>query len=83
MPLAALLGYGPPDLVSIAGDEPALLPEHVAIIGVRDVDRSETSLVAKTGVRVWAMPHSAPSAKPVNAPNWRCASWPRRPTVKP
>lgn len=55
MPLAALLGYGPSELVSIAGDEPALLPEHVAIIGVRDVDRSETSLVAKTGVRVYTM----------------------------
>jgi arginase len=55
MPLAVLLGYGPPELVGIAGDEPALLPQHVAILGVRDVDRSETSLVAKSGVRVYTM----------------------------
>jgi len=55
MPLAALLGYGPRELVAIAGEEPALLPEHVAIIGVRDVDRSETSLVSRTGVRVYTM----------------------------
>ncbi|MEQ1564989.1 MAG: arginase [Myxococcota bacterium] len=55
MPLASLLGYGPRELVQIAGDEPALLPEHVAIIGVRDVDLSETSLVARTGVRVYTM----------------------------
>jgi arginase len=55
MPLAALLGYGPSDLVAIAGEEPALLPEHVAIVGVRDVDLTETSLVARTGVRAFTM----------------------------
>ncbi|MBX2797077.1 MAG: arginase [Myxococcales bacterium] len=55
MPLAALLGHGPEQLVRIAGDQPALNPEDVAIIGVRDVDRSETSLVSRTGVRVYTM----------------------------
>ncbi len=55
MPLAALLGYGPPELVGLSGDEPALRPEDVAIIGVRDVDRSETSLVTRSGVRVYTM----------------------------
>jgi arginase len=55
MPLAALLGFGPPELVALAGGEPALLPEHVAIIGARDVDRAETNLVARTGVRVYTM----------------------------
>jgi arginase len=55
MPLAVLLGFGPPELVSIAGSEPALLPQHVAIIGARDVDRAETALVARTGVRVYTM----------------------------
>lgn len=55
MPLATLLGYGPPELVALAGEEPALLPEHVAIIGVRDVDAAETALVAKTGVRAYTM----------------------------
>jgi arginase len=55
MPLAVLLGHGPKELVEIAGSEPALLPQHVALIGVRDVDRSETSLVTRTGVRVYTM----------------------------
>lgn len=55
MPLAALLGYGPPDLVALAGDEPALRPEDVALIGIRDVDQPETSLVRETGVRVYTM----------------------------
>ena len=55
MPLSALLGHGSPELVGIAGSEPALLPEHVAIIGVRDVDTNETSLVSKLGVRAYTM----------------------------
>ena len=55
MPLAALLGYGAPELVGVAGDEPALLPEHVAILGVRDVDRYETAVVTDAHVRVYTM----------------------------
>ncbi|EDM79445.1 arginase [Plesiocystis pacifica SIR-1] len=55
MPLAVLLGHGPAELVAIAGDEPALRPEDVAIIGVRDVDPSEIPLVRQTGVGVYPM----------------------------
>lgn len=55
MPLAALLGYGTRELVTLAGDEPALRACDVAVIGARDVDRSETSVVARSGVRVYTM----------------------------
>ena len=55
MPLAALLGHGPESLVGLSGEEPALRPEDVAILGVRSVDRSESSLVSRTGVRVYTM----------------------------
>lgn len=55
MPLAALLGYGPPELVAIAGEEPALDPRNVVIFGARDVDPTETELVHETGVRVYTM----------------------------
>lgn len=55
MPLATLLGYGPPELVALAGGEPALHPEDVAIIGVRDVDPAETPLVRELGIRVFTM----------------------------
>lgn len=55
MPLAVLLGYGPPELVAIAGDEPALRPEDVVVIGARDVDGAEREVVRKTGVRVYTM----------------------------
>jgi len=55
MPLAVLLGYGPPELVSIAGSEPALRPEDVVVIGARDVDTAERDFVKKVGVRVYTM----------------------------
>ena len=55
MPLATLLGHGPPELTGISGDGPALSPEHVVIFGARDVDKGEAELVKKTGVRVFTM----------------------------
>ena len=55
MPLAVLLGHGPKELVEIAGSEPALRAEDVAILGVRDVDPSEIPLVRETGVGVYPM----------------------------
>ena len=55
MPLAVLLGHGPDELTAINGSEPALKPENVAVIGARDVDASEVSLVQETGVRVYTM----------------------------
>jgi len=54
MPLAALLGFGLPELVELGGGV-ALRPEDVAVIGARDVDRTEVELVKQTGVRVYTM----------------------------
>ncbi|HEX7048440.1 MAG TPA: arginase [Gammaproteobacteria bacterium] len=55
MPLAALLGYGHPELINIVGAPPALKPEHVVIFGVRDIDRTEKEMVEKAGVRAFSM----------------------------
>ena len=56
MPLATLLGHGPEPLLALMeGDNPALRPEDVALVGIRDVDRSESSIVTRTGVRVYTM----------------------------
>ncbi len=55
MPLACLLGRGLPELVAIAGGEPAIRPEDVAIIGARDVDASELQIVRELGIRVYTM----------------------------
>ncbi|HWP94603.1 MAG TPA: arginase [Gammaproteobacteria bacterium] len=55
MPLAVLLGHGPPELTGICGQAPALRAEHVVIFGARDVDRTERDLVRRSGVRVFTM----------------------------
>ncbi|MEL6348488.1 MAG: arginase [Myxococcota bacterium] len=55
MPLAVLLGQGPQTLVEIAGDEPALDPRNVCVIGARDIDRTEAERVRASGVRVYTM----------------------------
>jgi arginase len=55
MPLAALLGHGHPRLTGLAGGQPAIRPEDVAILGARDVDAGEVGLVKKLGVRVYTM----------------------------
>jgi arginase len=56
MPMACLLGRGPPELTTaLCEGGPALHPEDVAIIGVRDVDPTETKLVRELGVRVYTM----------------------------
>jgi arginase len=55
MPLAVLLGLGPPELTGIAGRGPALKPEHVVVFGVRQVDPREAALVKELGVRVYTM----------------------------
>lgn len=55
MPLAVLLGRGPKELVALAGDQPALDPRDVCVIGARDVDASEKQIVKETGVRVYSM----------------------------
>lgn len=55
MPLSALLGHGHPDLIALNEGSPSLKPENVAIIGARDIDITERSMVEKTGVRVYTM----------------------------
>lgn len=55
MPLAVLLGEGPRELVEIAGDAPALRAEDVCVIGARDVDATERSVVRRLGLRVYTM----------------------------
>ncbi len=41
MPLAHLLGHGDHALAHVAGAEPAVLAEQVALVGVRDLDAAE------------------------------------------
>ncbi len=55
MPLAALLGYGAPELTGIAGFSPKLDPQFCAHIGARDVDPEERELIRRLGMRFFTM----------------------------
>ena len=55
MPLAAALGRGGPGFESPSWTLPALEPERVAVIGVRDLDPGERTLIGELGLRVHTM----------------------------
>ena len=56
MPIACLLGHGDPALTGLAGQRPALLPEHLCLIGTRSWEDGEAALLESLGVRVIKMP---------------------------
>ena len=55
MPLACLLGHGDSALTAIAHAPPAVLPQHVAIVGVRSYEAEEAEMLRRLGVRVFFM----------------------------
>jgi len=55
MPLASIMGYGPPELTKLAGITPMVEPRNVALVGIRDLDSKERRLMKDTGVRVFTM----------------------------
>ena len=55
MPLAALLGYGAPELVNVGGFAPKLDPTLCAHVGARDIDPGERELIRQLGVRFFTM----------------------------
>ncbi len=55
MPLAVVLGYGPPELTSICGPAPKVDPANVALVGIRSLDTGEKKRLRETGVQVHTM----------------------------
>ena len=55
MPLAAIIGYGAPELVELLGYKPKVEPRNVALVGVRDLDPKERRLIKESGVHVFTM----------------------------
>lgn len=55
MPLAISTGLGPRELVRISGQPYAVDPKHVAIIGLRNVDRGERANFMKKGLNIFSM----------------------------
>jgi arginase len=55
MPLAAIMGYGPAELVDLAGVKPMIEPRNVALVGVRDLDSKERKLIKESGAHIFTM----------------------------
>src|SRR5271169_6577805 len=55
MPLAAIMGLGPPELSNIFDFSPKVTPENCVLVGVRDIDAIEKENVRKTGIHVFTM----------------------------
>ncbi|HKP82804.1 MAG TPA: arginase [Pyrinomonadaceae bacterium] len=55
MPLAALLGYGAPELTNVAGFAPKLDPQLCVHVGARDIDAGEREMIRKLGIRFFTM----------------------------
>lgn len=55
MPLAALCGLGPSELVDLGRPGAKLRPENVVLIGIRDLDPLERQLLKDSGVTIFTM----------------------------
>ena len=55
MPVACLCGFGPPELLALAGAVPAITPDCIRQLGVRSVDPGERRLVHQQGIEVFDM----------------------------
>jgi arginase len=55
MPLASIMGYGPPELTGIAGLKPMVESRNVVLVGIRDLDSKERRLVKESGVHIFTM----------------------------
>lgn len=55
MVLAALAGYGIPELVNLGGFSPKIRPDDMALIGTRELDPGERTLLREAGAHVYTM----------------------------
>jgi len=55
MPLASIMGYGPPELTELAGIKPMVESRNVVLVGVRELDSKERRLVKESGVHIFTM----------------------------
>lgn len=55
MPLACIMGMGPPELADLLGYRPKVAPRNAVIVGLRDVDQLERPHVRDSGVRAFTM----------------------------
>jgi arginase len=55
MPLASIMGYGPPELTELGGIKPMVEPRNVTLVGIRELDAKERRLVKDSGVHIFTM----------------------------
>lgn len=55
MPLSHLLGKGDKDLSNILDGGPAVKPENVVLIGIRDIDENERRIIRESGISTYTM----------------------------
>jgi arginase len=55
MPLAAIMGLGPPELANILNFSPKVNPDNCVLVGVRDIDAIERENVRRSGIHVFTM----------------------------
>lgn len=55
MPLAHLLGMGDEELAGIAGPGPAVEPDRVVLVGVRDIEAREREAIRNLGIKTFTM----------------------------
>jgi arginase len=55
MPLAAILGLGPPELANIYNFSPKVAPENCVLVGVRDIDSREKENIKEAGIEAYTM----------------------------
>jgi arginase len=55
MPLACLCGFGPPELLALAGPVPAITADSLRLVGIRSVDPGERRFVHERGIEVFDM----------------------------
>lgn len=55
MPVSHLLGLGDARLSQLSVQQPAVLPEHLVYVGLRDVDIAERAMIKSLGIRAFTM----------------------------
>jgi len=55
MPLACVVGLGPPELAGLLGYQPKIAPANAVIVGLRDVDKTEKPQIRQSGVHAFTM----------------------------
>jgi arginase len=55
MPLASIMGSGPPQLVGLASIKPMVESRNVVLVGIRELDSKERRFAKESGVHVFTM----------------------------